>query len=207
MVSTDELQKGVETPCNIVTWRSGKLDRVCNSSMAAEAYSTVGALATAEWVMQCLGEMCNSAWDPHWTKRRLASWAEGPQRDASGMLILSQEGETELRKHMMVTDAKGLYDSIKAAAKSKEPRVALAVGEIQQSLQVMGMMPRWIPHNMMVADCMTKTLSKCHTAPMQQLLRTGVWQLHPEWLELQDRAKEKELQGRASRLKQHAAMK
>eukprot|EP00971_Amphidinium_carterae_P297490 5910441-Amphidinium_carterae.1 len=69
--------------------------------MAAEAYSTVGALATAEWVMQCLGEVCNSAWDPHWTKRKLASWAEGPQRDVHGLLILSQEGDQDLQKHIM----------------------------------------------------------------------------------------------------------
>eukprot|EP00971_Amphidinium_carterae_P239033 4745063-Amphidinium_carterae.4 len=59
---TKSLKQGVEAVCNVVNWRSGKLDRVCNSSMAAEAYSTVGGLATAEWVMQCLGEVCNSAW-------------------------------------------------------------------------------------------------------------------------------------------------
>eukprot|EP00971_Amphidinium_carterae_P239032 4745063-Amphidinium_carterae.3 len=52
--------------------------------------------------------------------------------------MLSQEGDQDLHKHMMVIDAKGLHDSIKAAANLKEPRVALAVGEIQQSLQAMG---------------------------------------------------------------------
>eukprot|EP00971_Amphidinium_carterae_P239031 4745063-Amphidinium_carterae.2 len=42
----------------------------------------------------------------------------------------------------------------------------------------------------MIADCMTKTLSKCHTTPMQQLMCSGVWQLHPEWLELEGRERE-----------------
>eukprot|EP00971_Amphidinium_carterae_P294719 5852223-Amphidinium_carterae.5 len=97
----------------------------------------------------------------------------------------------------IVTDAKSMYDAVKAAARSREPRVGIAIGEIQQS----NMLCRRLPRNRMLADSVTKRLSKAHLKHLLDFMKSGWWQLHSEQSELEQRQEEKERAGRASHFK------
>ena len=63
-VSDESLAEGNEATLNILAARTGKLDRVCNSSLAVEANSAVAAVAAGEWVTMLYGECSNARFDP-----------------------------------------------------------------------------------------------------------------------------------------------
>ena len=84
-----------------------------------------------------------------------------------------------LQEHLAITDAKALYDAIKAQAAGKEPRIALAIGEIKQSMIAIGLRPRWVPHNVMLADPLTKEVSKSNLTPLMNV-KTGMYRMSSE---------------------------
>lgn len=43
----------------VVAFRAGKVERVCSSSLAVEAYSLSGAMACAEWFHEVYGFLAN----------------------------------------------------------------------------------------------------------------------------------------------------
>ena len=164
-------------------------------------------MAAGEGVVQLYGEMSNARYDRKVFKGRLHAWSKtDPEHtdcgfEMNGHVLMKDTTSDELLQAMMIADAKSLYDSIKRTAKGKEPRVALAVGEIKESMAVIGAIPRWIPHNKMLADSLTKVLSKSNATPLLQALKSGKYKIVAEDDELRQRAYEKEQQGRASRLK------
>eukprot|EP00971_Amphidinium_carterae_P121859 2413179-Amphidinium_carterae.4 len=144
-----------------VMWRSGKIERVCNSSLSAEAYAMVGAVAAAEWAMQAYLEMTLSAFRSDWARERLYAWESNQARDLQGLLIARDGTSEELKSGVAITDAKSLYDALRGQAKGKEPRVALATVEIKQGMAMLGLAPRWVPHNHMLVDSLTKKWTQC----------------------------------------------
>ena len=67
-------------------------------------------------------------------KRRLYNWEEGKCTREDGVIIFRDDAHKECEKHLAIIDAKSLYDSLRREARGREPRVAIAVGEIKQSL-------------------------------------------------------------------------
>ena len=134
--TTPTLADGQEAPLNLVSWRSGKLDRKCASSLAAEANAMISALAYAEWIFLAAQELSNSAFLPAWHTRRLLDWENGKTHSVHGTLLANASANAELKKHLGVTDAKSLYDVMKqgAGVRSKEPRVTLMAAELRQGI-------------------------------------------------------------------------
>ena len=174
-IANADLAQGGEAPLNITSARSGKIDRVCASSLAIEPYAMVGAVACAEWVQAAYCDMVNSLWDPSSASRRLAVWddttPEAPSRLITrGALAFRCTADAKLRSGLAISDAKSLYDALEREARGKEPRVALAVGEIRgkikQGMVAVGLAPRWIPHNTMIVDGMTKYIGKSNLQPL-----------------------------------------
>eukprot|EP00971_Amphidinium_carterae_P336231 6472477-Amphidinium_carterae.1 len=202
-ITDDRLNQGASAPINMVSWRSGKIDRVCASSLSSEAYSMVGGIATCELMFQLLTEMSNSAYSPCWSRERLMMWHQGIQRDSKGLVMLRQTGSEQLRRNLAITDAKSLYDALQGQARGKEPRIAIATAEAKQGMALLNLRLRWIPHNMMISDPLTKVLGKCNAIPLLKCMRTGAFQLSPEQEHLDNRKEEKSSLGHASRRKGH----
>ena len=118
------------------------------------------------------GQFSNARFDPQLFKRRLRAWDNTTAVDPSpgykfrGTLVTRDSTEEALRAALLIVDAKSLYDSIRKTATGKGQRVALAVGEVRQSMGVLAAMVRWIPHNRMLADGLTNIFSKANLIPL-----------------------------------------
>ena len=57
-----------------------------------------------------------------------------------GTLVANASANAELKKHLVITDAKSLYDVMKqgAGVRSKEPRVTLMAAELRQGISALG---------------------------------------------------------------------
>eukprot|EP00971_Amphidinium_carterae_P333291 6467958-Amphidinium_carterae.4 len=103
----------------------------------------------------------------------------------------------------MVTDAKSLYDQLgkESGTKGREPRLALAAAECREALALLGLKPRWAPHNTCAVDSLTKAWSKAHAEPLLKLMQEGIFRLGPEAEALQSRQEEKSTWGSNQRNK------
>ena len=98
--------------------------------------------------------------------------------------------DSKLRQNIVVTDAKALYDALeRQCLRAKEQQVALVTAEIRQVMAVAGLIPRWIPHNVMVVDGLTKELKKSNLSPLLRLMKTGRVRLTAEAEEVESRAR------------------
>eukprot|EP00971_Amphidinium_carterae_P163432 3240555-Amphidinium_carterae.1 len=196
-VSTKALNEGRDAPLSILSWRSGKIERQCSSSLASESFALVNALAYAEWLHNALCSFSNCTFDSQWARARLAKWHSGETIDFSGCVILRDTVAAELRRSVVVTDAKSLFDSLQkeAGVRGREPRIALAAAESREAMSLLGLRPRWTPHNVCIVDPLTKQWSKSNATPLIQVMKTGSYLLAPEGVALQDRAEEKETSG------------
>ena len=68
-------------------------------------------------------------------------------------------------------------------------------------MEICGFKPRWLPHNEMVVDPMTKELKKGNLKPLTQFLKTGKLRLTCEGDEIAYRKELKEAGGKILRLK------
>eukprot|EP00971_Amphidinium_carterae_P014802 292219-Amphidinium_carterae.1 len=155
--TTSVLQQGYSSPVSPIAWRGGRLDRVVTSSLAAEAYALQGGVSMAELCNNIWLEASNAKWSLTWA-RHLGQWESGMQRSPTGTLVARADCSSPLLESVCVTDAKSLYDSLKREAKSREPRVAVAVAELKQGLSVLNLGVRWIPHQEMVCDGFTASV-------------------------------------------------
>ena len=84
---------------------------------------------------------------------------------------------------------------------AQEKQVALVTSELKQTMEICGFKPRWLPHNEMVCDPMTKELRKSNMKPLVQFLKTGKIRLTCEGDEMLYRQQLKEAGGKILRLK------
>eukprot|EP00971_Amphidinium_carterae_P349233 6490913-Amphidinium_carterae.1 len=179
-LTTSDMQQGRQAPAIMLAWRSGRLERVTASSLAAESYSLMAAVAMSEFVWQLWCECTNSSWRPHEHRRQLMRWESGQVLSSKGTLVARDDLDHKLRTAVAITDAKSLYDALRREARSKEPRVAMAVSELKQGLSLLGMQIRWVPHELNAVDAFTKNYTKANLAPLLHLMRTASYQVSDE---------------------------
>ena len=144
---------------------------MCAGSLSAEPCSTVGSSAFCEWVQHAYLGMAGANFDPADIKRRLHNWEEGKRAHEDGVTETTHTQNSQ--QHLAVTDAKSLYDALRREARGKEPRVAIAVGEIEQSLVVRNCSFRWCPRNVMMADPLSKRLHNASSQLQLQVMKSG----------------------------------
>eukprot|EP00971_Amphidinium_carterae_P206224 4092365-Amphidinium_carterae.1 len=186
-----------------IAWRGGRLDRIVTSSLAAEAYALQGGVDMAELCNNIWLEASNATWSLTWARHNLGQWESGMQRSPTGTLVTRADCSSPLLQSVCVTDAKSLYDSLKREAKSREPRVVVAVAELKQGLSVLNLGVRWIPHQEMVCDGFTKCFSQGHLSPLLTLLRTRFAKLVAEDTLLKSRQMERTHRGYNQCSKEH----
>eukprot|EP00971_Amphidinium_carterae_P306878 6098510-Amphidinium_carterae.2 len=192
-----------ESPFSVLAWRAGKIERQCSSSLAAESFAFVNAFAFAEYTHSALCEVANASFSRLVGRRRLYQWSSGQTLDFKGCLIARDSLSAQLRKNLVVTDAKSLYDQLgkESGVKGREPGLALAAAECREALSLLGLRPRWAPRNVCAVDSLTKPLSKFYAEPLMRWLRAGTFRLAPEEDALQTRQEEKTVWGSNQRNK------
>ena len=76
-------------------------------------------------------------------------------------MIVRNSTDDTLKQNIVVTDAKALYDALdRQCLRAKEKQAALVPADIKQVMAVAGLVPRWIPHNVMVVDGLTEELKE-----------------------------------------------
>ena len=173
------IEDGIEAPINILAWKSQRCKRVCSSSLTAETYALSGALAEAEWVTTVFSEIIDGAFGP---RVPLSS-----SRDKD-IVLGTNKWDDSLKRALSIVDAKSLYDHLnrESAGGKIDRRCALEVALIRESMEILGVNIRWVPHNYMVVDGLTKKLGN-----LEQLLNTmrlGTFRIQSEAVQLQERA-------------------
>lgn len=143
------LRDGLSATTNIVAWRSGKLQRAVNSTLAAENQSLSRGLAELMWVMVLMQEIQDGKFNVKDWRKRL---------EAKELTVMSSERtEGALKEALAVVDAKSLYDYLsKDTLEGQDRRTAIEVQIARQDLREVDGSIRWVHHLAMPADGLTK---------------------------------------------------
>lgn len=152
-----EMLQGKLSPVNIVAWKSGKLNRVARSSLAAE----VQAFSETEEELMFIR----------------AQWAE-----MCGLNLPSKGFEDVVKqiRGALVTDARSLYDTVQKGERNtsglglKEKYSALELLSVIQRLHLCGTTVRWVHSEAQLADAMTKRLT---TSALNKVILECQWTL------------------------------
>ena len=158
------------------------------STLMAEAYSLTFGLAAREWTFSAL----HMAHDKEFRLTNRAS----KLREIKVQTLMAEPDNEEI-KMMAIMDAKSLHDNlVKEATNAGEKRAGIEVIIARESLDLMDGLPRWIPHQSNIVDCMTKV--KGNKKPMLEFLETAKIKLSPEKEVMREREDYREKTGKAN---------
>eukprot|EP00913_Durusdinium_trenchii_P007048 g6630.t1 len=164
------LRDGVPAPTNILAWRSAKLQRVVNSTMAAETQSLSKGLAELTWTMLLMKELSDGTLN-------IRDWREHLKTEEL-MVISSEETESELRESLAVIDAKSLYDHLtRETIGGSDKRTAIEIQIIRDDLRRLQGQVKWVEHLAMIADGLTKINGS--NAALREVIRSGFFGIRP----------------------------
>jgi len=186
-------------PMSLVHWRSTKHTRKASSPQLCETYAASDGLTEGVSMKALLESMTWTDFDIISQRRR-----SRPLKDPSPQVLKTDRDGYHDPELMLVTDSKGLYDSLASDCVCEDKKSALEAPIIAEFLHRSCGRVRWIPHNENPADALTK-MAGAHVAPLWSLLRTGMMKIKKEEASLADRKAEKDETGYASRQKVSAA--
>ncbi|CAK0827114.1 unnamed protein product [Prorocentrum cordatum] len=104
LLTTDGTLAGHQAPVAVLDWKSGMTQRVCRSTLAAEASHLADAVEAVDWAAVLFREATNVSVD-----------------------LLNWQGEVQRLPRFWATDAKSVYDHLtkEGSAKSKDKRMAI----------------------------------------------------------------------------------
>ena len=186
------LREGLRVKTNLLAWRSGRIQRVVNSTLAAETQSLSKGMGDLLWMMVLFEEMQDESFT-------LRTWPErlGMQQV---MAMVSASSSTELRNSLAIVDAKSLYDYLsRDTIGGQDKRTAIEVQIIREDLASLNGAVRWVDHPAMLADGLTKL--KGSNEPLFQLLNTGMFRIVEESRLLEARSEARTLGQDASSIR------
>ncbi|CAE7865007.1 GAT1 [Symbiodinium microadriaticum] len=165
----EDLQKGFRVPCSLITWRSGRIQRVVNSTLAAETQSLSKGLGELCWIMSVYNEIT----DPEFTVEK---WESRMARNKV-LALVSEESSSDFKEALCIVDAKALYDHLsrESVGPSQDKRTGLEIQVIRQSMNSIRGKIKWVPHPQMAIDGLTKKNASMDS--LYQLLDTGEYQV------------------------------
>ena len=175
----NNLRDGSAVATNILAWRSRKLQRIVNSTLAAETQSMSRGLAELLWIMVMVQELLDGNFNIKAWRRRL----EGEELLVMGS-ALSERG---LQESLAVVDAKSLYDQLsKDGLGGQDRRTAIEMQIIRQDLKELGGEVKWVDHLAMPADGLTKVLGS--NLALYDLIESGLFSIRPTSEQMKRRA-------------------
>ena len=155
-------------------WKSYRLPRVVSSTLSGESQSFSTASALADWMALMITEAKEGQFDLRDFAQIPLTHFESRQRKLSVAIT-------------GITDCKSLFDhleSLSAASKCDDKRVAIDIAILKQCMARTGMVVRWCPTELMLADAFTK--DKMEPADLiRAALEIGEYQLNPEAMVLE----------------------
>ena len=154
---------------NLLHWRSGKMHRIMNSTLAAESQSLSKGLSELAWTITVYKDMVTEGFD-------LREWQQS-LRDQRIVTLTKDDMDETLKRSLCVVDAKSLFDHLvkETVGCTDDKRTAIEMQVIRQTMQETGSSIRWVPHPKMFMDCLTKRAG--NRVPLLQLLDTGRYSL------------------------------
>ena len=178
VVFDKSLLDGKKAKMNLLHWKSGKLHRTVNSTLAAETQSLARGVGDLLWMMVMYLEIVKPDF-------QLRDWRR----------YVGEHGYTAFTKHedpedlvqaVAVVDAKSLYDLlINETTGGSDRRNALDVQVLREELKSLYGKIRWIEHLEMPADCLTKKQGRTDT--LLKLLHEGRFGITAESKTLEER--------------------
>ena len=183
----EDLQRGTRVPCSLISWKSGRIHKVVNSTLAAETQSLSKGLGELCWVVSIFNELTRTKFD-------LAKWEEELQQNKM-LAITKDESDSELKECLAIVDAKALFDHLsrESVGPSQDKRTSLEIQVVRQLMNSIKGKVRWVPHPQMIVDGLTKKNGNLE-APYQLLL-TGEYQIVAEAESLETKRLERESLG------------
>ncbi|CAE7762188.1 RE1, partial [Symbiodinium sp. CCMP2456] len=183
----EDLQKGFRVPCSLITWRSGRIQRVVNSTLAAETQSLSKGLGELCWIMSAYNEVM----DPDFT---IEQWESRISKNKV-MAMVSDESTKDFKEALCIVDAKALYDHLsrESVGPSQDKRTSLEIQVIRQNMNAINGKIKWVPHPQMAIDGLTK--KNANMDSLYQLLDTGEYQIVEMAKALQEKKEEREQRG------------
>ncbi len=172
--------------CNLLHWKSGKLQRTVNSTLAAETQALARGVGDLLWMLVMYMEITDPSfqlreWRKHVKKRGYTAFTKYDEKE-------------ELAGALAIVDAKSLYDLLAyETTGGSDRRTALDVQVLREELADLEGKIRWIDHLHMPADCLTKKQGRCEA--LEQLLRTGRFGITAETITLDSRLNERQQNG------------
>lgn len=166
-----DLRYGKTVKANLLAWRSGRIQRVVNSTLAAETQSLSRGMGDLLWMMVLFEELQDEVF-------ALREWPQRLGNQEVMAMVFSSTSE-ELRHSLAIVDAKSLYDYLsKDTIGGQDKRTAIEVQIIREDLAGLSGEVRWVDHPAMLADGLTKI--KGSNEPLFRLLETGVFRIVEE---------------------------
>lgn len=179
----DGLQDNKLVEANLLCWRSGRIHRVVNSTLAAETQSLSRRVGDLLWVLVLFEELQDEQFSIRDWPHRLSG--------KEVMALAPKSSSEELRGCLAIVDAKSLYDYLcKETIGGQDKRTAIEIQIIREDLNSLSGKIRWVDHPAMVADGLTKV--KGSNDPLYELLTTGRFKLTAESQHMEARSLAKE---------------
>ena len=173
-----QLSSGGSARANVLSWRSGKLQSVVNSTLAAETQSLSRGLGDLLWTMITMEEFVNGKFQPRKWPVHLSA--------ADALVMASEKSGETLKEALTVVDAKSLFDHLsKDGVGGQDKRTAVEIQIIREDLNSLSGSIRWVDHKAMIADGPTKI--KGSNEALYRLLQSGRFSLKEEGRNLEDR--------------------
>ena len=175
-ITNCDLNRGLEAPMSIISWKSRRLRRKAGSTCLCEAISLSTALGALEKQIAMWNSICKSRYDP---RVQTEADDDGGLR-GKPVVIAAEDPAFADPLSLAVVDAKSVFDASNSEqAAGDDDRTALEIAVIQDSLSKTNGRIRWVPHNENPADILTK-LFQAHEMPMLQLLKKCTWKIQQE---------------------------
>ena len=185
------LKEGKAVKANLIWWRSGKLQRVVNSTLAAETQSLARGLGDLLWMKVLFKEL-------EIEKFNMCEWASTMSKERT--VALAKDDSGCLRECLAIVDAKSLYDYLsRGTIGGQDKRTAIEIQIIRQDLQQLQGEIRWVDHPAMIADPLTKVKGSCQ--PLIDLLEKGEFSISAEADRLKKRLDHRENGGSNAKLR------
>ena len=154
---------------NLLHWRSGKMYRVVNSTLAAESQNLSKGLSELAWSVTVYKDLITEGFD-------LKEWQRA-LKDQRVMTLAKDDMDETLKQSPCVVDAKSLFDHLvkETVGCTDDKRTAIEMQVIRQSMQETNAVIRWVPHPKMFMDCLTKRCG--NRGPLTELLDSGRYSL------------------------------
>ena len=185
--TTPELAQGLSAPLSLASWKSRRLRRKAGSSLLCEALSGTKAVSNLLWI-------ANLDMSMRVTGHRHGDPLNEEFREPPTVLT-RQSRRNQDPAAQMVMGAKALYDSLMSEQTNQDDqRACLEVSIIKEDFQVLGCVPRWVPHDKNPSDALTKA-EGAHAMPLINILKTSRFKIRAEAEELEERKEIKQEYG------------